>query len=173
MPVPIIHTPSPILDLVFERSIDISPEAVWNAWTTPESIKQWFTPVPWKTVEAEVDLRPGGIFRTTMCSPEGQEFDNAGCYLEVVDNRKLVWTNALMPGYRPVPGPNVEGADCVSFVFTAILTFEPHGTGTTYKALVVHKDEAGRKQHEAMGFREGWGKALDQLVAMVKAAKGR
>ena len=172
MTTPITHTPDVALDLVFERTIDIPPDAVFEAWTTPDQLKQWFTPRPWKTVDAQLDLRPGGIFRTTMRSPEGQEFDNAGCYLEVVKNRKLVWTNALMPGFRPVPGPNVVGADCDSFAFTAILTFEPHGAGTRYKALVAHKDEAGRKKHEAMGFQEGWGKALDQLVDMVKATKG-
>ncbi|MGH8588953.1 MAG: SRPBCC domain-containing protein, partial [Gammaproteobacteria bacterium] len=36
-----------------------------------------------------------------------------------------------------------------------------------YTALVLHGDEEARKEHEAMGFHEGWGKALDQLVALV------
>ena len=48
------------------------------------------------------------------------------------------------------------------------LSLEPHGLGTKYTALAMHRDEAGRKQHEQMGFHDGWGTALDQLVAHMK-----
>ena len=64
----VIHPPDPRLDLILERIVDVPPELVWAAWTTPEHVKQWFTPAPWKTVECEIDLRPGGIFRTVMRS---------------------------------------------------------------------------------------------------------
>ena len=67
------------LDLVFERVVALPPAAIWRAWTEPELIKQWFTPAPWRTTECEIDLRPGGIFRTVMRGPDGQEFDKAGC----------------------------------------------------------------------------------------------
>src|SRR4030095_13833310 len=97
----------------------------------------WFTPAPWKTVECEIDLRPGGIFRTMMQSPEGEKFPNLGCYLEVVEQEKIVWTVALGPGYRPKNG--VKDVP----IFTAILTFEKHAKGTKYTALVMHKDEEG------------------------------
>src|SRR5690242_2821697 len=93
--------PNPSLDLVLERVVDVPRELVWSAWTTPEHIKKWFTPAPWTTIACEIDLRPGGAFRTTMRSPEGEEFPNVGCYLEVVPNERLVWTNALGPGFRP------------------------------------------------------------------------
>src|SRR5215510_9143120 len=78
---PIRYQPNPELDLVLERVIDIPPQKVWRAWTTPEQLKRWFTPKPWTTVDCEIYLRPGGIFRTVMRSPEGQEFPGAGCYL--------------------------------------------------------------------------------------------
>src|ERR1700759_4706284 len=123
---------NPKLDLVLERVVDVSKERVWAAWTKPEHIKKWFTPAPWTTVDCEIDLRPGGIFRTVMRSPEGQEFPNEGCYLEVVENRKLVWTGALGPGYRP------RDTTAFPFVFTAIIMLEPHGTGTKYTARVLH-----------------------------------
>jgi uncharacterized protein YndB with AHSA1/START domain len=64
----LIHQPDPTLDLVFDRTIDIPRELVWTAWTTPEHLKHWFTPAPWQTVDCEIDLRPGGIFRTVMRS---------------------------------------------------------------------------------------------------------
>lgn len=156
------HPADPQFDLVFERTVEVSPELVWAAWTQPEHVKKWFTPAPWQTVDCEIDLRPGGIFRTVMRSPEGQEHANVGCYLELVENRKLVWTSALKPGYRP------HDTSRFPFVFTAILAFEPHGAGTKYVARVLHGDELGRKKHEEMGFHAGWGKALDQLVSHMK-----
>jgi uncharacterized protein YndB with AHSA1/START domain len=164
----------PALDLSFDRLVDIPPAAIFRAWTTPAEIKQWFTPAPWKTVDCEIDLRPGGIFRTTMQSPEGQRFDNAGCYLEIVPDQRLVWTNALLPGFRPLtppaPAPGAAAGPGF-FAFTAIISLTPQAGGTLYTARVLHGDAAACKTHEQMGYREGWGKALDQLVAMVKAAR--
>ncbi len=155
--------PDPALDLVLERVVDIPPEAIWRAWTDPERIKKWFTPVPWKTTACTIDLRLGGIFATTMLGPDGAGFDNAGCYLEIVPNRRLIWTGALAPGFRPRSGAGFP------FLFTAAIAMEPHPTGARYTATAIHADAEGRAEHAAMGFFDGWGKALEQLVAMVKA----
>jgi uncharacterized protein YndB with AHSA1/START domain len=116
----ITHKLDPKLDLMLERVVDVPPNRVWAAWTRPEYVKKWFTPAPWQTVDCEIDLRPGGIFRTVMRSPEGQEFPNAGCYLEVIENEKLVWTAALTADYRPQNAPSVP-------LFTAVILLEPHG----------------------------------------------
>lgn len=153
----------PKLDLHFERIVDVPVEKVWAAWTRPEYIVKWFTPVPWKTIDAEVDLRPGGIFRTTMQSPEGEEFPNTGTYLEVVENRRLIWTSALLPGFRPQPAP--EGM----FHFTAIIEMEPVEGGTKYSATALHADPESAEKHAAMGFEQGWGTALTQLVEFMKS----
>ena len=149
----------PALDLVLERDIDVPPALVWKLWTEPEHVKQWFAPAPWTISECDIDLRPGGQFYTVMKSPEGQAFPNMGCYLEIVPNEKLVFTNALAPGYRPSEQP----------FFTAIVTLEPTPTGTKYTAVAKHKDGAGRQQHEEMGFHEGWGQVLEQLVTLAKS----
>jgi uncharacterized protein YndB with AHSA1/START domain len=156
----------PKLDLVLERVVDVSPELVWAAWTQPKHIVKWFTPKPWSTVDCKIDLRPGGLFRTVMRSPEGENFPNTGCFLEVVPNKKLVWTAALEADFRPTKiDPHL------GFHFTATLLFEAQGKGTKYTAIVMHADEAGMKKHEAMGFRDGWGKALEQLVEHMKSVK--
>jgi uncharacterized protein YndB with AHSA1/START domain len=154
--------PDPQLDLSFERIVDVPPERIWAAWTTPALINQWFTPAPWKTSGCQIDLRPGGGFHTVMTSPEGESFPNVGCYLEVVPNRKLVWTSTMGPDYRPTTQPPD------ALMITAIIQLEPVGSGTRYTATAIHKDEASRQQHEAMGFAEGWGKALDQLLEVVR-----
>ena len=162
------YKPDPRLDLVLERIVDVPLELVWAAWTRPEHIKKWFTPAPWTTVDCKIDLRPGGIFRTVMRSPEGQEFPDVGCYLEVIENEKLVWTSVLLPGYRPANLDPQPGHDCAALAFTAIIMLESHGNGTKYTAIAMHKDEEGCKKHAEMGFHEGWGKALDQLVALAE-----
>ncbi|GAB4361642.1 MAG: SRPBCC family protein [Bryobacter sp.] len=147
------------LDLLLERYVEVPPALVWRAWTQPEHLKKWFCPAPWSVSEAEIDLRPGGIFRTVMQSPEGELFPNVGCYLEVEPERKLVFTDALLPGFRPADK---------SFM-TAIVTLEPQGQGTLYRAVALHNSAAAREQHEAMGFHHGWGKALDQLVELAQS----
>lgn len=155
---PLAFKIDPKLDLVLERTVDVPRELVWTAWTTPKHIRNWFVPRPWTITDCEIDLRPGGIFRTVMRSPEGQEFPNAGCYLEVVPNERLVWTDALLPGYRPSENP----------FFTAILMLEPQGSGTRYTAYAIHRDEAGRNKHEEMGFHDGWGTVVMQMVEYIK-----
>ncbi len=154
----------PSLDLVLERVIDVKPELVWKAWTQPEHIKKWFTPAPWKTVDCKIDLRPGGAFETTMESPEGEQFPNAGCYLEIVENRKLVWTSALLPGFRP----NARPENGIGLLFTGIILIEPHARGSQYTAIAMHSIPEDCRRHDSMGFHEGWGKALDQLIELTK-----
>jgi uncharacterized protein YndB with AHSA1/START domain len=159
----------PKLDLVLERVVDVPPDLVWMAWTQPEHVKRWLTPAPWTTVDCEIDLRPGGLFRFVMRSPEGEHFPNVGCFLEIVPKRKLVWTDALEAGFRPS-----RQAAHLGFRFTAAVLLEPHGAGgTRYTAIAMHGSEEGRSKHDEMGFQDGWGKALDQLVAHVKTVRPR
>jgi uncharacterized protein YndB with AHSA1/START domain len=159
MTTPFTHEIDPKLDLVLEREVPASVERLWAAWTTPEQLVQWFAPKPWTIAHAELDVRPGGKFHSVMRSPEGEEFPSTGCYLAVVEHELLVWTSALGPGYRPTPQADDD------LPFTAILTFEDNGSGgTRYRAIAAHPDEALTKRHEEMGFHEGWGTVLDQLV---------
>lgn len=161
---------NPDLDLVLERVVDVPPALVWKAWTTPDIMVQWFTPAPWKTVSVDLDVRPGGTFKTVMESPDGERVDyDPGCVIEVVDGRRLVWTNAMGPGFRPAKPATGDHA----FQFTAIVEIEPEGTGTRYRATVVHADAAGAARHREMGFHEGWGTALDQLVALMTGSGPR
>jgi uncharacterized protein YndB with AHSA1/START domain len=152
----------PNLDLLLERHADVSPAQVWKAWTTPEHLMKWLAPRPWTITECEVDLRPGGQLKFVMRSPEGQLYPNLCCFLEVVPNQRLVWTDALLPGYRPAAEP----------FFTAVVLMESDGKGgTNYTAIAIHRDEDGRKKHEAMGFHQGWGQVFDQMVEHIKATR--
>ncbi|WP_446209686.1 SRPBCC family protein [Micromonospora sp. IBSANI012] len=156
------YTTNPELDLVLERTVDVAPELVWKAWTTPELIVRWFAPKPWSTSSCEIDLQPGGRFHTVMRSPEGEEFPSDGCILVVEEGSTLVFTSALGPGFRPQVAED-------GFPFTAVVRIAPDGAGTRYTATAIHADASARKQHEEMGFAEGWGAALDQLVEVAKS----
>ena len=102
-------------------------------------------------------MRPGGKLHVEMRSPEGEGSSINGCYLEVIENKKLAWTDALEAGYRPTATPFI----------TAVITFEPHGKGTKQTSWVMHKDPATRQDHLDKGFYDGWGTCMDQLAALV------
>ena len=97
-----------------------------------------------------------------MRGPQGEEHDNTGCYLEVVDRTRLVFTSVLGPGFRPLDasagGPH----------FTAVITLEDVDGGTRYTATAMHATPSSRQAHDQMGFHQGWGAALDQLVERAK-----
>lgn len=151
---PLRLTPDPTRDLVLERVIDVPVNLVWRAWTEPEHVRQWFTPRPWTVSACEIDLRPGGIFRTVMRSPEGEDFPTVGCYLDIVPYERIIWTDALLPGFRPAENPFV----------TAVIALEAQRNRTRYTATAMHLDTATRDRHAELGFFDGWGTALDQLV---------
>ena len=154
---------NPKFDLSFERIVDVAPQKVWEAWTVPAKLMPWFCPKPWRVSECEIDLKPGGKFYTLMQGPNGESMPNTGCFLEIIPGRKLVWTGALGEGFRP----NV--VDLLGFPFSGIIEISPHGNGTKYIATVLHNSEKDRDTHAQMGFEGGWGTALDQMVAMIKA----
>jgi uncharacterized protein YndB with AHSA1/START domain len=150
-------TPSSDRELVLTRLIDAPRAAVFRAWTDPDLLKRWFAPHPYTTPIAELDVRPGGASLVVMRSPEGQEMPNRGVYLDVVENERLVFTDAYTHAWEPSQKP----------FMTVVLTFEDEDGKTRYTARVRHWTEADREAHEAMGFHEGWGRCADQLAALV------
>ena len=158
---------NPKLDLVLDRSIDVPAHLIWKAWTEPEHIVKWFCPKPYEVYQCEVDLKPGGIFRTSMRGPDLPENDNApsGCILEVAKHEKFVWTSTMGPGYRP----NTSFPEGLNF--TAFIQLESLGEKTRYIAIASHSDEQTAKKHQEMGFTKGWGIALDQMIEEIKQGR--
>lgn len=144
-------------ELTLTRLIDAPPEKLFRAWTEPELLVQWFVPKPWTAASAEMEVRPGGSSLVVMCNPEGQEFPNRGIYLDVVKNERLVFTDAFTSAWVPSGKAFMVGT----------ITFENEDGKTRYTARVQHWSEEDRKAHEDMGFYAGWGKATDQLEALV------
>lgn len=160
---PVPYRPDPGCDLTIERVVPASPARVWRAWTEPAQVQRWFSPRPWQVAECRIDLRPGGEFHVVMRGPDGDESISAGCYLELIPERRLVWTLMLAPGFRPVHRDHpVPG-------FTAIITFAPEGTGTRYSATAMHLAPGDAATHAEMGFHDGWGTVLTQLAELCQA----
>jgi len=148
----------PKLDLVLERDIDVPVDLVWKVWTTPDHLKHWFCPKPWTVSDVKMDLRPGGVFSSVMHGPAGEEFPNSGCYLEIVPNKKLVFTDTLLEDFRPAPNP----------FFTAFLLLDGDSKRTKYVAVARHGNEDTRKKHEEMGFHDGWGTVVTQMADYIR-----
>jgi uncharacterized protein YndB with AHSA1/START domain len=153
------HSSRPELDLTISRIIKAPRRLVWKAWTDPASFEQWWIPAPARCQVMQMDLRPGGAFITRM-SEDGGDFTphlNA-CFLAVDPEERIVFTNALVSGWRPAEQP----------FMTAIITLRDHPQGTDYAAHVMHKDGADRDMHAEMGFHDGWGTVADQLAELVE-----
>ncbi len=146
------------LELMITRIVDAPRERLFQAWTDPKLLAQWFAPAPLTTTVIELDARPGGVFKAVMRDPGGAEYPCSGVFLKLVENERLVSTDAYDAGWQPSPKP----------FMTTVVTFEDAGPGRTkYTARARHWTQADLEMHEKMGFPEGWGRCLDPLVAVV------
>lgn len=146
-------------ELVLTRVLNAPREKLYRCWTEPGLITKWFTPPPWKTVAAEFDLRAGGKSFVLMRGPEGQEMPCPGVYLEVVNNERIVFTDAFVRAWEP---------SNKSFMVATTTFKDAPGGKTNYTARVQHWSVADRVAHEQMGFHQGWGIATTQLEALAQ-----
>jgi uncharacterized protein YndB with AHSA1/START domain len=148
--------PTPERELVLTRIIPAPAALLYRAWTEPALLKRWFAPKPHTVSQAETDPRPGGASRIVMRAPDGTEIPTNGVYLEVVENARIVFTDAYVRAWEPSAKP----------FFTGIVTFEPVEGGTRYTTRVRHWSAEDCAAHKAMGFYEGWGLCADQLAEL-------
>lgn len=143
----------PEFDLSLYRTLRTPRNLVWDCWTIPDHVMQFFVPRPHKVTACDIDVRVGGRFDTTF-EVDGSEIVNRGVFLEIVEQEKLVFTDAFSEGWKPAPEP----------FLTAIIQFEDDAAGgTRCTAIARHRTPQARKSHEEMGFFEGWGTVLKQL----------
>jgi uncharacterized protein YndB with AHSA1/START domain len=155
---------NPKLDFAIERFIDAPTRLVWEALTKPEHLREWYMPKAWgRVARAEMDVRPGGIFRIDIAVGDGREVPNLGCVLEAIPMQRLVWTSMLFPGYRPAVFDDIP--------ITAVMTMETAGTGTRYVFTALHRSEADLVTNKESGFYQGTEIAIDQLAEHVIAMK--
>ncbi len=147
-------------DLLLSSSIYAAPQQVFRAWTDPDLLRQWFAPAPFTTPVVETDPRPGGSSLIVMRAPDGNEFPSRGVYLEVIENQRLVFTDAFAQAWEPSAKP----------FMVVELTFADRDGRTDYNVRVRHWTVADREQHEAMGFHQGWALCTRQLATLVESS---
>lgn len=143
-------------ELSVSRSIAAAPDKVWRVLT--ERQEDWWCPKPWQARIDRQDRRPGGACNMTFYGPGGEQQPQNGIYLAYDEGRRFVTTDAVSEDFVP-SGPFMVG----------IWEIAAEGEGTRYTARARHWTEASMKQHQEMGFEDGWGACADQLKALCEA----
>src|SRR3954451_7816303 len=73
------------------RVYDAPVKAVWDAWTDPKQVAQWWGPRGFTITTHSKDLRTGGSWKYTMHGPDGVDYPNTTKYLEVEKYSRLVY----------------------------------------------------------------------------------
>ncbi|MFB7884882.1 SRPBCC domain-containing protein [Microbacterium sp. NPDC056057] len=154
-------TIDPERDLTLDRVIRAPRDAVWEAWTTPSLLAQWWVPAPTVARVDRLEVSPGGAFVTSM-SDDGAPFvpHTDSVFLVVEPLHRLVFTNAVDSSWHPAKPEPVA--------MTAEITLDDHADGTDYRVVVRHGDAAARARHEALGFFEGWGAVTTALAELAE-----
>jgi uncharacterized protein YndB with AHSA1/START domain len=129
--------------------IDAPCDAVFEVWTTPEHLAQWWGPAGFSLPSCELDFRVGGAFRYRMQAPSGEDHWLRGVFREIVAPRRIVFTFA----WGSLDG--TMGPETIVEV-----TFEASDGKT--KVTLRQRDfesESSRREHE-----DGWSQTLDRLV---------
>ena len=138
--------------ILITREFDASKELVYKAWTTPELVKRWWSAKRGETTVADIDLRPGGKWRSAMITDDGMEVAFHGEYHEVVPNERIVSTEV----YEGVP-------DGESNATLNTVTFEEKDGRTVLTLLVDAPSKEVRDIIVASGMEDGLQDALDLL----------
>lgn len=148
----------PALDLSLTREIALPPAVLFACWTQSQHIPQFFVPKPHRVLACHIDLRVGGAFNTSF-DVDGAVMQNNGVWLEIVPDKKLVFTDAYTEGWKPAPEP----------FMTAIITLDDLGDNRSrYTAIARHRSAEAAETHRQMGFYQGWGTVVDQLEAYAR-----
>jgi uncharacterized protein YndB with AHSA1/START domain len=140
--------------LTIRKTFNVPRTTVWEAWTNPEHLVQWWAPKGMKVSIITHDFKVGGTWKYSMPMPDGSEFISEGVYSEIIEPEKIV-TSA---NFRPM----TEG------VIMQIL-FEEDGDKTNFTFSIIHPTEEYCRQQEKMGFYNGWGSAFERLEKMLPA----
>lgn len=147
-----------VTDLEILRLMAAPPARVWRCLTEPALLRQWWAPHPVITSHAEIQPFAGGRFHAVMEIPDRGPQVLDLCILEAQPHHRLVWTDMMRAGFRPVETP--------IFGFVAVVTLTPEGAGTRYHVVAMHRSAVVAAHHREIGFQDGWGTCAAQLDAL-------
>lgn len=138
---------------------------VWQAWTDPGMLKDWWGPEHFTNPVVEGDIKEGGVLHITMRGPKGSPFDMdmpmVKRYREIVPGKKLVFENEPL-------GPN--GEKLIDAVTT--VTFSDHPDGTLMEMTTTAKALAPMAVAMLAGMEQGWSQSFDKLRRMLEKNHG-
>lgn len=152
-------------EVVITRLLKAPRELVFNMWTDPHHISQWFGPRGFTTT-FNGDIRPGGTFRLVMHSSEGLDYPMTGIYHEVVEPERLVYTQDLTehpPEWHDALN-SIHPDGKLNPESTTTVTFEEQEGGTKLTITTLFVTAGDREAMEKLGMNEGWNETLDRLV---------
>jgi len=151
--------------MVITRIFDAPRALVWEAWTNPKYVMQWWGPKGFTAPVCKIDFRVGGKFLCCMRSPDGQEGWNGGIYHEIIPHEKIVYSlyfadaqgNKINPAELGIEHEAIEDARDVAI-------FEDYGNGQTKLTLIGNETMEEAKN---TGQHEGWVETLDKIAAVI------
>lgn len=148
-------------EIVISRLLDAPREMVWDAWTDPRQVVEWWGPRGFTTTIHEMDVRPGGVWRHTMHGPDGTDYPNKSVFKEVVKPERIVFSH----------GGGRKGAKGVSF--EATWTFEARGQKTLITMRSVFASAEARDHVvKEYGAIEGGKQTLERLEEQLARLSG-
>ncbi|MBL8551416.1 MAG: SRPBCC domain-containing protein [Hyphomonadaceae bacterium] len=150
--------------MIITRVIDAPRALVFEAWTDPRHLAEWWGPDGFTTTTHSFDMRKGGVWRFTMHGPDGRDYENRITFDEIVRPERI--------SYRH---DGAEDSDAVEDVqFHTVVTFE-EGQGrtrVTLRAVFATAEMRDRVMRE-VGAEEGGHQTVGRLAAYVeKQARG-
>ncbi len=144
-------------EVVVTRTFDAPARLVFEAWSKPELFKKWWVPrsMGMTLRSCELDVRTGGKYRLVFGDDPANPMAFFGKYLEVVPNKRIVWTNEESGDAGSVTTVTFEERDGKTLLVMSELYL-------TKEAL----DAAGTGAQEAMNETFG---QLDELLAELSA----
>jgi uncharacterized protein YndB with AHSA1/START domain len=144
--------------IVMTRTFDAPREVVWTAFTTPKHVAKWYGGHAFGNPVCEMDVRPGGLWRHVMRTPDGSEYKMEFVFVEVVKPERLVWKNAR--DGKPPPG-------LLNVLNT--VTLEEAGAKTKWTLVARFDSLAERDIAVKKGFSSVITEGSEKLNEIVKA----
>lgn len=145
-------------EIVISRVFDAPRELVFEAWIDPKHITHWWGPRGFTTTTAVMDVRPGGVWRFVMHSPDIVDYQNQIVYVEIVKPERLVYDHSS--GEEGDPGK-----------FRTTVTFSDQGGKTEITLRSLFKSAAERDRViKEFGAIEGARQTLDRLAEYLAEA---
>jgi uncharacterized protein YndB with AHSA1/START domain len=96
-------------ELRISRLLDAPVELVWEVWTKPEHLAQWWGPNGFTNTISRMEVRPDGEFNLVMHGPDGTDYKNKSVFREVVLHRKIVYEHLSAPKFMATIGFEAQG----------------------------------------------------------------